>query len=763
MAGLANLQSLDLSFCTGVRDFAPVLPLIPRLRQLYLYQCEFDDLPTELCGESWGDNAIERVRAHYADRELGETHDAELKACILGNGGVGKTQMSRRLRGLAFDESIPSTHGVELGHLPMEFEGRPARLNLWDFGGQDIYHGSHALFLQGQAVFVVLWNPDSEAGQFEQGGATIEHRPLSFWLDYLRGLAGTESPILVVQSKCDRPEDRCKFEASTDDFRLLRPLSFSAKTDFGKRVLEGELEDAVRDVLSRRPPIMIGQGRVEIRDQLRRMLEEDQKKPAEDRQHRTLSLDEFRNLCQANGKVSNPEALLDYLHHSGVVFYRPGLLDDKIVLDQNWALEAIYTLYNRERTLPVLNRHGRFTRRELELLVWEEFSEGEQELFLSMMESCGICFKARNLSKDHANPEWEYVAPELLPEWSVAQEWLLGRMIAGPAEADETVEYKFLHERILRGLLSKLGRKAGDAALYWKYGCWFFEQKTQSQVLVRGELGKESGAGTVTLRAVGQRPEELVESVLDILKQIPTAESPRIVRPLKVHNKLNLSDKVNTQSAVRQGQREKEALEISPRPEMPTTGKPAIYISYAWGDDKDDAGRQRTEVVNGLCRKLDEWGYDVKIDEPEMRNGDLISAFMRIIGRADHVLVILSKKYLKSPNCMTELFHIYSRSLGEKEDFLRRVIPVVIDDARDIGDWEGRLKYARHWEAEFQKMEPHLRLLGQADVERYHLIKRWHDTIGDILGFIADTLHPHGFVAITKDGFAAVRRMLPPL
>ena len=23
----------------------------------------------------------------------------------------------------------------------------PVRLNLWDFGGQDIYHGSHALFL----------------------------------------------------------------------------------------------------------------------------------------------------------------------------------------------------------------------------------------------------------------------------------------------------------------------------------------------------------------------------------------------------------------------------------------------------------------------------------------------------------------------------------------------------------------------------------------------------------------------------------------
>ncbi len=32
--------------------------------------------------------------------------------------------------------------------------------------------------------------------------------------------------------------------------------------------------------------------------------------------------------------------------------------------------------------------------------------------------------------------------------------------------------------------------------------------------------------------------------------------------------------------------------------------------------------------------------------------------------------------------------------------------------------------------------------------------------IGNILGFIADTRHPHGFDAIVKDDFAAVRGML---
>jgi TIR domain len=69
-----------------------------------------------------------------------------------------------------------------------------------------------------------------------------------------------------------------------------------------------------------------------------------------------------------------------------------------------------------------------------------------------------------------------------------------------------------------------------------------------------------------------------------------------------------------------------------------------------------------------------------------------ISGFMKRIGLADHVIVVLSDKYLRSPYCMTELHSIYQRSVGEKEDFLRRIIPLVLDDAR-FGTWRDRLVY----------------------------------------------------------------------
>ena len=33
--------------------------------------------------------------------------------------------------------------------------------------------------------------------------------------------------------------------------------------------------------------------------------------------------------------------------------------------------------------------------------------------------------------------------------------------------------------------LSRIGQQAGDAAVYWKYGCWFGERTTNSVMLIQ--------------------------------------------------------------------------------------------------------------------------------------------------------------------------------------------------------------------------------------------------------------------------------------
>jgi internalin A len=771
LANLSLLKWLNLSYCFGIRRFAPLESLLPTLSKLSLFACKFDDLPPEVCSEDWKENVLDKVRAHYKDLKSGQQIDAEVKVLFLGNDGAGKTQLCRRLCGLAFNTS-PSTHGVELAQTTVELDGflNPVHLNLWDFGGQDIYHGSHALFLQGQAVFLILWTPDLEReSSYEKKGVTFRRRPLSYWLDYLRAFAGKDASVLIVQSQCDTRDKRILHPpASADDFPFHRCTEVSARTGLNLGILKESIKEAVRDRFDRRPPPPIGAGRLKVRDRLRQMLEEDQKREPAKRQHRLLERTEFDRICDESGGVSDKNALLDFLHQNGVVFYRSGLFGDRIILDQNWALEAIYTIFDRKRILPLLRGYGRFSRADLQALTWSVYSSEEQKVFLGMMESCDICFRVRELPND----DREYIAPELLPKWSAVQEELLGRLRDDAPDAEASARYGFLHEGVLRGFLSKLGEHAKDAAIYWKYGCWFFDKTTHSQILIESkwdDTASEAGAGEIRFRVWGENAEGLIDLVLEELQKLPIGQEPKInqAKRIRAHGEILI-----TGSAVPRYVQDPHGdadlggkadglsqLQIEVRPKLPPKGTPEIFISYAWGDDSSEEARQRTEVVNRLCGTLELAGWNILRDKTVMRPGDLISGFMKRIGFADHVIVVLSDKYLRSPYCMTELYFVYQRSLGGKEDFLSQIIPLRLADAR-LGTWRDRLVYTKHWRAEFEEMEQHFKDLAEADFRLYKAMQEWHNRIGDMLAYVNDVLSPHGFDEIVKDDFAALRQML---
>ncbi len=234
LRGLTSLTYLSLQYC-DLSIFEPVRVLLPTLKILYLYRSTFTDLPQEVCGQEQRDNVIDKVRAHYADLDRGAHVDTELKVFVLGNGGVGKSHLCNRLQGGKYPadpSSIASTHGIQVAEFPLEIDGseQPANVNLWDFGGQDIYHGSHALFLQQRAVFLLLWHPDLEQGEFCEGGVTMRHRPLVYWLDYVRHVAGPDAPVLIVQAQCDSRAQRKPLPIPVpDDFAFVRLLQVHAR------------------------------------------------------------------------------------------------------------------------------------------------------------------------------------------------------------------------------------------------------------------------------------------------------------------------------------------------------------------------------------------------------------------------------------------------------------------------------------------------------------------------------------------------------
>jgi internalin A len=715
---LRALRELNLGECRAGGSLAVLRPIFEQLEKLFLHESHWSDFDDTLCG-GFGENVLEAVCSHFRDLDQEASEDVEVRVLVLGNGGAGKTQLTRRLRGLDFDPQVASTHGIELHEVRLgEFA-----LNLWDFGGQEIYHGAHSLFVQGRAVFLVLWTPRLETvGAYQENGLTMRHRPLHYWLDYLRAYAGTDYPVIVVQSQCDAPEDRVH-SLPLDGFSSIQPTQVSAKNGLGLGALQGMLQDAVRIALQRRPGVKTGAGRIRLRERIREIRS----------QHRLLARADFDALCDEVGGILSKDAALDYLHHCGVVFYRKELFRGEIVLDQNWALEAIYALFDRKKILPLLRGYGRFRREELEALIWQKYSEAEQKVFLGMMESCGICF---------AIGDDEYIAPELLPERSEAQEKLLaGRISAATPDAEQVFAYGFLHEGLLRNFLSKIGEQAKDAAVYWKYGCWFYERNTGSSVLVESEWeesAKQFGAGKIRFRAWGGQADELVAALQQELERMPLGQKAELQlrRPIDEDTLAlkDLSAEVVVQS---------------------DGGQKKVYVSYAWG--KEESEQQK--VVDGLRQSLQREGWQVMRDTEQLKYGDLLSDYMKMLAQGDRIIVVLSEKYLKSVACMTELYGIYQRASGEKKEFLKHVVPLRLDDAKISSD-EDQLAIVDYWQGEVKRLKPRLEKLGEDRFRRFKLMQSLVISVSDMLSAISDTWHPKGFETIVKNDFEGLKRLL---
>src|SRR6476620_4351910 len=112
----------------------------------------------------------------------------------------------------------------------------------------------------------------------------------------------------------------------------------------------------------------IGPGRAAVKEALEAKLAAGQ---------RLISHQGYLDLCaeverMRKGRVSDPALLLDYLH--GTVFYRKGLFGDQIILDQAWALDAVYAVFDRaSQSFKKIERNQcRFRRSELAEWVWQK-------------------------------------------------------------------------------------------------------------------------------------------------------------------------------------------------------------------------------------------------------------------------------------------------------------------------------------------------------------------------------------------------------
>jgi internalin A len=121
----------------------------------------------------------------------------EAKMMLVGRGGVGKTSLVNRLVHGRYNPKELKTDGISITQWPVEVRGDQVKLNIWDFGGQEIMHATHQFFLTKRSLYLLVVN----AREGEQDGN------VDYWLRLIESFGG-DSPVLVAINKIsDHPFD----------------------------------------------------------------------------------------------------------------------------------------------------------------------------------------------------------------------------------------------------------------------------------------------------------------------------------------------------------------------------------------------------------------------------------------------------------------------------------------------------------------------------------------------------------------------------
>merc|ERR1711991_1149217 len=93
-----------------------------------------------------------------------EDFTTEVKVIVVGNGGVGKTSMVRRIAKGQFTEGYKKTIGVDFVEKDLELaSGEEVRLMLWDTAGQEEFDAVTRTYYRGAGAVVYVFSTTDRA------------------------------------------------------------------------------------------------------------------------------------------------------------------------------------------------------------------------------------------------------------------------------------------------------------------------------------------------------------------------------------------------------------------------------------------------------------------------------------------------------------------------------------------------------------------------------------------------------------------------
>ena len=191
---LVNLTQLNLS-ANQITEIPNWLEELPNLNKLDLRQNPLPISP-EILGlpKPYPEpGSIEKIFNYCRQLRSGNVLPLnEAKLLLIGQGSVGKTSLIKRLIDNTFDPNQSQTDGLNVTTWTIHVNSKDVRLNVWDFGGQEIYHATHQFFLTKRSLYLLVCNCRTSE----------EENRIEYWLKLIDSFGG-QSPVIIVGNKKD--------------------------------------------------------------------------------------------------------------------------------------------------------------------------------------------------------------------------------------------------------------------------------------------------------------------------------------------------------------------------------------------------------------------------------------------------------------------------------------------------------------------------------------------------------------------------------
>ena len=501
LAGLKQLRRLILTnsaLCdlTALRPLIeagyPVLWLRPLIDECYpvvwtaeplqngifVHGCPLTTPPPEVVQQG-----NEAILNYFRERDAGEVdYLYEAKLLILGEGGAGKTSLLRRLYqpGAPLPGESESTHGIDIHRHDFTLpNSRRFRLNVWDFGGQEIYHATHQFFLTRRSLYVLV-------DDTRKDDKSVQDDSFKYPLELI-DLFGDHSPVLIFQNEKGGRSKGIDLGGIKGRFDNVQG-SYSGNLEFADGA------DALRAAIE------FHAGQLgHIGDELpARWIKVREAIEAAAALSPHITQQAYFDLYARHLPFDRTKALhlSQYFHDLGVFlhFQDEPRLAGAVILQNQWATTAVFRILDDEA---VKGACGRFGWADC-LRLWGDAAYADMHLeLLALMQRFELCYPLA----DHRPEAW--LAPQLLPAARPAA------LPAASPGADLVLRYRydFMPKGLVSRLIVRLNRFVADPDKAWRTGALF--EQDGSHVLVE-ILPK---GGEIELRARGAERKELLSVV----------------------------------------------------------------------------------------------------------------------------------------------------------------------------------------------------------------------------------------------------------